>query len=116
MMVLDGSDAHFAYMDVVTHWCPQSQPFAGGDALITYIDDGWEIGSQVFYEEFEHRGGRQVVVYYFEMHRGNQIVRMPVINNPYVTRLVQVLNVDVVPTARANRERRVSQQALVRHA
>lgn len=112
MAILDSSNAHFAYLDVITHWCPQSQRFAGGDALLTYLDEGWEIGTKVFYEEFGQTGGRQIVVYYFELHRDNQTIRMPVITNPYVLRLVQNMSLDIVPTARANRDRHTRQSQL----
>ena len=109
MVVLDAMNAHFSYMEVVSHWSPVSQRFAGGDALITYLAEGWEIGPEVLYEEFGQTGGRKVVVYYFELQRGKQTVRMPVIGNPYVERLVQVLHIKLVSAARA-------QQLAARHA
>jgi len=116
MIVLDSMNAHFSYMEVVSHWNPQSQRFAGGDALITYLDEGWEIEPDVFYEEFGQAGGRQVVVYYFELRRGGQTVRMPVISNPYVERMVQALPVRLVSVARASHEPYSGQPLLARHA
>lgn len=113
MVVLDSMNAHFSYMDAVTHWCPRSQRFTGGDALITCLDKGWEIEPEVFYEEYGQTGGRQIVVYYFELHRDNETVRMPVVNNPYVERLIHALNLKLIPAARANR---ASQLPVLRHA
>ncbi len=110
MVVLDAMNAHFSYMEVVSHWSPLSQRFAGGDALITYLAEGWEVGPEIRYEEFGQAGGRKVVVYYFDLRRDKQSVYMPVISNPYVERLVQVLHLRLVSTARA------SQQLAVRHA
>ncbi len=116
MVVLDSSNAHFSYMDVVSHWCPRSQRFTGGDALLTYLDEGWKIEPEAFYEEFGQTGGRRVIVYYFELSRGEETVRMPVISNPFVERLIHALDLKVYPAARVNRDRRIARLPLARHA
>lgn len=116
MVVFDSSNAHFSYMDVVSHWCPRSQRFTGGDAFLTYLDEGWEVGPEVFYEEFGQTGGRRVIVYYFELTRNGETLRMPVISNPFVERVIHALNLKVTPAVRTSRDRRAAQLPLARHA
>lgn len=116
MVVRISSDAHFEYKQVMSHWCPRSQRYAGGDALITKMDEGWEIAPEVVIEEHEQTGGRHIVVYHFELSQGNQILHMPVVCNPYVERLVSALSLRVVPAPRSNRDRRPNTLAMVRHA
>ncbi|MGQ9889854.1 MAG: hypothetical protein ACUVSX_15420 [Aggregatilineales bacterium] len=116
MVVLDSSNAHFSYMDVVSHWCPRSQRFTGGDALLTYLDEGWEIKPEAFYEEFGQTGGRRVTVYYFELRRGEETARMPVISNPFVEHLIHALDLKMCPVGRVNRDRRAARPPLARQA
>ena len=46
------------------HWCADEK-YAGGDALLTVIDQGWVIGGVIFRQDFWHAGirrGRQLEV------------------------------------------------------
>lgn len=97
MVAFDASNAHFDYMDVVRHWSPLSEHYAGGDALLTLLNDGWEISETVFYEEIWHAGSRLVLVYHMDLVRDDALMRVPVLSNPYIRRLVASLPLQIRP-------------------
>ena len=82
------SNYHAQYMDVMQHWSEESEKFAGADALITALADGWELGRDVQVEEFHFSGNRSIRIYNIPLKRGKEEVVMPVIHNPYVTRML----------------------------
>ena len=110
MVTFDASNFHFEYMDVVRHWSPNSQQYAGGDVIVTLLNNGWQIGETVRYEEYWHAGSRmvmlpdamsifarRVMIYHLEMVRDDEVLRVPVLSNPYVRRLISNLPVQVRP-------------------
>lgn len=99
MMIIDGPAYHhqLELPDVTQHWCPRSQKYAGGDALVSLLNDGWQVQQPILYEEVWFGGGRQVTVYYFELEKLNETVKMPVIANPFVLNLISQLHVRVLP-------------------
>jgi hypothetical protein len=99
MVTLDASNSHFEYMDVVRHWSPTSQKYAGGDAIITLINEGWKIGETVFYEEYWYAGARLVGVYHLQLERNGERLHVPVLSNPYVRRMLKRLPVQIRPMA-----------------
>jgi hypothetical protein len=104
----DISNWHYAYMDFVRHWHPQSEPYTGGDALFTLLEEGWDIEPEVRYDESWLAGVRSVLVYYFTLRRGDETLVMPVIRNPYVNRIVREMPARLVAMENQNRsERRV---------
>ena len=88
---------HAEYMDVVQHWSHDSEKYGGGDALITMMMMGWELG-QTLYMEYKHFGGnRRVRIYHCVLtHRNDQLV-IPVVHNPYVNRLIRNMQLSVEP-------------------
>ncbi len=97
MKITQLTDFHFAYQDRIRHWHPGSELYTGGDALITAVDEGWDISTLVGSEEHRHQGARTTTVYYFELTRGRDTLLMPVISNPFVDRLVSELNFKLQP-------------------
>jgi hypothetical protein len=97
MVSFDASNSHFQYMDVVRHWSPISEKYAGGDALITLLNEGWLLNEIVFYEEFWHAGSRLVVIYHVTLVRDDEEMQVPVLSNPYVHRMMMSLPVQVRP-------------------
>lgn len=96
-MAKNGStNFHVEYMDVVQHWHSESQPFAGGDSLLTALYDGWEMSDIVVREEYWFAGMRSVKVYHFELSRGDEIMVMPIIDTPYLTRIIQSSQLQVM--------------------
>ena len=94
--------SHRHSTDMSRHWCPQSQRYAGGDALLTHLHNGWQIKDEVYYEQYWQGGARRVVIYYFALANNGQRVTMPVVNNPFVERLMREMALTVLP-ASANR-------------
>lgn len=82
------SNFHMQYLDVTSqHWHPGSERFAGGDHLLTAIEKGWEISECALVTHW-YAGMRAVKIYHFVLKRGDQQMTMPVIDNPYIQRLI----------------------------
>ena len=88
---------HYAYSHLIRHWHAGSESFAGGDALFTALDNGWEVNETVLYEEHWIAGAQCVVVFHFQLTLGHERMTMPVIINPFVQRILPELNVKLVP-------------------
>ncbi len=92
------SNLHYSYMDKIRHWHSESERYTGGDALYTAIENGWTMGEVVGYEDYERAGMEGVIaVYYFELVRGSERLTMPVLNNPFIRRLIKESGVKPVP-------------------
>lgn len=105
MVTFDASNSHFEYMDVVRHWSSKSQKYAGGDAVMTLLSNGWRIAETVFLEEYWHAGSRCVTIFHLEMHRDDEVMNVPVLSNPYVRRMVDTMPVQVRPVSDRMRQR-----------
>ncbi|MBZ0292923.1 MAG: hypothetical protein K8L99_10210 [Anaerolineae bacterium] len=92
------SDFYHVHIDLSRHWCPRSEPYAGVDALLTYLDDGWETQGDIDYDEHWLGGTRRILVYLFVLTKQDQWVTMPVLYNPVLDRLLMQLPVHTVPT------------------
>ena len=78
------------------HWSPQSQPYASGDALLQAISDGWQINGVVFQQEVWLSQGRRTYVYHVTLQRSDEVIKMKMVYNPFIIRLIYRLNVQVV--------------------
>ena len=92
---------HSAYTHIPRHWSSHSQHYAGGDALLTFLSDGWTIQGDIDCEEFWHGGARRVTIFYFVLARDNQSLTMRVHGNPFVDRLLRELHLHVMPATSA---------------
>jgi len=88
---------HVDYVDVTQHWSAISEPYAGGDGLVTALTRGWEIIGNIRREEKWYAGMRHIVLYYVTLERNGTEMVMPVLNNPYVNRLMQNAGVEILP-------------------
>lgn len=95
---------HYAYMDMIRHWHPESEPYTGGDALFTALENGWHLHQEVEYEEYWLAGVRSVLVYRFKLSREGETMVMPVIRNPYVNRVVREMPATLVPVVMDSQE------------
>lgn len=96
------TDLHFAYQDMYRHWHADSERYTGGDALNTALEEGWIVNDIVGFQEIHHMGARGTAIYHFELTRGEgEAVTMPVIGNPYVERLVMLMEFKLVPVTTA---------------
>lgn len=96
-MAQDSMNLHAYYPDMMQYWSPTSEKFATGGALLTRLRKGWQISNICYAEEFWHAGTRPVVVYHFDLMRGDETETIPVLNNPYVTRMISMWGMEVRP-------------------
>jgi hypothetical protein len=96
-MGIKSSDFHVDYSDIHRHWDPRSERFAGGDALITAIQNGWQLVEPVYEEKFWAAGTRLVVIYHSIMERGEESMVMPVIANPFIRRGLKTRTLEIEP-------------------
>jgi hypothetical protein len=87
---------HVQYPDVTRHWSPRSEKFAGADSLVTAMMRGWDINDEVVCERIAQGPARMVNVYHFRMRKDDREITMPVLENPYVTRLLFTSPFDVI--------------------
>jgi hypothetical protein len=88
MLVSNPSNWHYEYWRIVRHWHAASEKYAGGDCLLTAINNGWNIIPPVLAEAHWRAGSRCVMVYHFTLERRGETMTMPVITNPFVERLI----------------------------
>ena len=98
---MQGFDSNYDYKQIYRHWDPRSERYAGADALLTAVDEGWMPERTLYFEEFWFAGSRVVTVYHVELRRKGQVMNMPVISNPYLRRMLKVYQ----PTILALEER-----------
>ncbi len=97
MLNSNAANWHSSYWRIVRHWHADSERYAGGDCLLTALHNGWVVSERVIADEHWHAGTRCVMVYYFELTRGDEIMTMPVITNPFVERLMAENALRVIP-------------------
>jgi hypothetical protein len=86
--------------DIYRHWHSDSEKFTGGDSLATALLLGWSVRDVVFLDRYRFNGTRRVNVYHFELLRGDEVMRMAVISNPYVERLINEASIRVIALAK----------------
>lgn len=90
------------------HWSLSSEPYAGGDALLTLLSSGWSLSAIVFSQEFWYGDARRVRAYYCDLYCEGETVRMPVLVNPVVESVVRKAGCRVVQmNQRKNMQREV---------
>lgn len=77
------------------HWS-ESEKFSPADALLSALEQGWQIHGIVFKQEYWHTAGRRVPVFHFKLERDDIITPMSVVENPFITRLLCDMKVRVV--------------------
>lgn len=80
---------------IYRHWSPVSQIFVGGDTLLTALDSGWEITGIVLRQQYLCSSNRCTYVYHVELHQNGERNSMKVVENPWITRLLHQLQVDI---------------------
>ncbi len=91
------SNFHVEYMDVIQHWSPTSEKYAGADSLLTMIYKGWQMKTPVMREQRMFAGMRQVNIYHITLERNGDVMKMPVIHNPYINRMIISNKIQIIP-------------------
>lgn len=90
------SNYHAQYQGVTTqHYDPNSERFAGGDQLLTALQNNWQIDQCVLVRH-AYAGRRYSKVYEFTLRRGGDEMVMPVIDNPYIARIVDAYEIELL--------------------
>jgi hypothetical protein len=76
------------HIDVSRHWCPRSQRYAGVDALLGRLDNGWKIWGDIGFNEQWFGESRRITVYQFILTKQDNRVTMHVLHNPVLERLL----------------------------
>src|SRR5687768_9107618 len=64
---MTNTDIRFNTTDEHRHWCPVSEKFASGDALVSALDQGWAVEGVVFREDHWAAGVRRVPIYHIKL-------------------------------------------------
>ncbi|MBI1259798.1 MAG: hypothetical protein GC204_20210 [Chloroflexi bacterium] len=105
-MIQDSQNQHLQYPDFSRHWCDTSEKFAGGDALLTAMQNHWKADDTCYEEHYWHAGTRLVVIYHFDLHNEGETLHMPVITNPYVRKIVREQQFTIKPLSREQSSQR----------
>jgi len=99
MYTLKGTHEH--YTRTHRHWCPRSEAYTGADSLLSAQRQGWRLLGLAYQEKVMLGAGRYTNLYHFKLAREGEVVLMPVINNPFVQRLLKTHNIAIVPIIEA---------------
>ncbi len=93
----DVSNYHVQYQDLTSqHWNPGSEQFAGADNLTTALSVGWTIDPDVVVRHHWYAGSRCVRIYDFSLRRDQEAMIMPVLENPYVNRMIKKRELNLI--------------------
>ncbi len=81
--------------NIYRHWSPMSQTFVGGDTLLTALDSGWGIQGTALLAQYLRTGNCCTYVYHLDLQRDGECISMKVVENPWVTRLLHQLQVEI---------------------
>ncbi|MBL8130453.1 MAG: hypothetical protein JNL42_01240 [Anaerolineae bacterium] len=98
-MLQHSANWHSTYPVFHRHWHSGSEQYAGGDALLTAVDNKWRVTDTCYMEERWQAGTRLVVIYHFTLERAGEQMNMPVITTPYVRRIIREQGFKVLPIA-----------------
>ncbi|HYO89544.1 MAG TPA: hypothetical protein VER79_12915 [Candidatus Limnocylindrales bacterium] len=97
MADIKSSDFHADYSEMHRHWDSRSERYAGGDALITAISNGWRLMEPLFEQEYWHSGMRRISVLHATLERSGERMIMPVLANPFISRGLRNRVLDIRP-------------------
>jgi hypothetical protein len=95
----DNSRFNSRHIDLHRHYCPRSQRYAGGDTLLAYLENGWTLQEDIYFDEYWHGGARRVTIYYIALVNHEERITMRVLSNPVIHRLLSQSQVRVMPSS-----------------
>jgi hypothetical protein len=81
---------------VMRHWCPKSEKYMGGDALLTLIENHWQPCGTIFRQEVLLGGCRRVYVYHVNLSLDTESMRVAILDNPAVRVIIAAFGTQVV--------------------
>lgn len=97
MTINNPQGMHEYYTETDRHWHAGSEPYTGGDSLLTALRNGWKLLNLAYRQEIELRGGRLISVIHFQMVHDSERIVMPIIENPFIERLLRDRRMMVSP-------------------
>jgi hypothetical protein len=94
---MDNKNYHVQYLDVTSQYWSPKEGYAGGDHLLTALNNSWDV-AECHLQLVWYTGSRSVRVYHFTLVRGGEIMKMPVVDNPYVDRFISLNGIEVQTT------------------
>lgn len=86
------------------HWSPESEQYARGDALYSFLMIGWQPTSNVvFYREIWLSGARQICILLIQLKKNEQIIEMPVLKNPFIHKMLCEMDIQQLPVEEKQR-------------
>jgi hypothetical protein len=82
--------------DAKRHWCAHCEKYCGGDTLLIALEDGWIAKGVIFRQTFWLQHKRQINVFHITLQRSQRLIQLSVIDNPFVNRLLQQMDCQVV--------------------
>jgi hypothetical protein len=79
------------------HWCPVSEPFTGCDALVSMLEQRWQLVQPTCHQKTWLLNGRRVTIFYFWLQLDGKTVCLRVIENPAVHHVIQRMRLRVIP-------------------
>lgn len=89
MTISNPQGMHEYYTDTDRHWHAGSESYTGGDSLLTALRNGWQLLTLAYEQQVDLRGGRCVTVIHFQLVNGSKRMVMPVVENPFIARLLR---------------------------
>ncbi len=83
-------------IDFYHHWHSNSERFAGGDCLATALMRGWVLKGPIIMDVYWCAGSRRIKVYHCDLVRDGEHMSMPVLDNPYIDRIIQHMGLPVI--------------------
>ena len=83
------------------HWSPDSEHYAPAEVLLGYLRSGWQLEGRVRVKTVYYSDNRHAEMYIFKLSQGENTIRMPVLGNPAVWRLIVDRDLAIVPLKEA---------------
>lgn len=97
MTIYNPQGLHEFYTANDRHWHAGSERYTGADSLLTAQRNGWRLLDLAYEQIIELRGGRSTCVYYFHLIRHSERILMPIVENPFIHRMLNERKMHIRP-------------------
>jgi hypothetical protein len=101
MTIYNPEGLHEFYTSTDRHWHAASELYTGADSLLTAQRNGWRLLDLAYEKIVKLSGGRATRLYYFQLIRNSERIIMPVLENPFVHRMLKTNKMLVHPVHEA---------------
>jgi hypothetical protein len=113
MTIENPKKIHEHYTSTDRHWHSKSEPvYTGGDSLLTAQRNGWRLLNLTYEKIIQLNETRSVKLIYFQLIRGSERIVMPVLENPFVFRILKTQKMMVRPLHEATENKATTQMGV----